>query len=111
MKNITKEEILELIEKKVDMVLLNALRPDSFAKVHIPDSINIPIRLSGFDEKVAEMFPNKKRMIITYCTGPGWKSSFDAAGRLEELGFTNVYEYQGGLKEWLKSRLPIIRGE
>ena len=110
MKTITKEEIQKLITDKQEFVLLNALRPDSFAKVHIPDSINIPIRLDGFDENVGEFIPNKEQMVITYCANPDWTSSADAAGRLEELGYKNVYDYEGGLKDWLKARLPVIRG-
>jgi len=70
MKTITKEEIQKLIADKQEFVLLNALRPDSFAKVHIPDSVNIPIRLEGFDENVGELIPNKEQMVITYCTNP-----------------------------------------
>ena len=41
MKIITTEEIQKLIKKEQEFVLVNALRPDSFAKAHIP------IRLKG----------------------------------------------------------------
>jgi rhodanese-related sulfurtransferase len=68
MKSIEKETIQKLIKDKEKFVLLNALRPDSFAKVHIPDSINIPIRLEGFDEKAKRLIPDKEQMVITYCT-------------------------------------------
>ena len=30
--------------------------------------------------------------------------------QFHELGYKNVYEYEGGLKDWLKARLPVIRG-
>ncbi len=70
MKQITKEEIQKLITDKQEFVLLNALLPAIFAKVHIPDSVNIPIRLDGFDEKVRKLIPNKEQMVITYCTNP-----------------------------------------
>jgi rhodanese-related sulfurtransferase len=26
---------------------------------------------------------------------------------VDELGYTNVWEYPGGLKEWMKKRLPV----
>jgi len=70
MKTITNEKIQKLIEDNSEFTLVDALRPDSFAKVHIPDSINLPIRLPGFDEKAKKLIPNKEQIVITYCTGP-----------------------------------------
>jgi hypothetical protein len=71
MKNITKEEIQKFIDDEIEFVFVNTLRPDSHAKVHIPESINIPIRLDGFDEKVSKLLPFKEQLIIVYCSGPG----------------------------------------
>ena len=70
MKLIEKEAIQKLIKEKEKFVLLNALKPESFVKVHLPDSVNIPIRLEGFDEKALKLIPEKDQMVITYCTNP-----------------------------------------
>jgi len=70
MKFIEKETIQKLIKEKERFILLNALSPDSFAKVHLPDSVNIPIRLEGFDETAYELIPEKEQMVITYCADP-----------------------------------------
>jgi rhodanese-related sulfurtransferase len=71
MKQVEKNEILKLIDDKEDFVLVNALRPDGFAKVHIPESINLPIRLEGFDKLALENIPQKDKKVIVYCAGPG----------------------------------------
>lgn len=70
MKKIEKEDIQKLLKEKQDFVLVDALKPDSFAKVHIPNSINLPIRLEGFDEKAQQAIPDKEQIVITYCTNP-----------------------------------------
>ena len=71
MKTITREEIQKLIKEKQIFVLVDALRQDSFDKVHIPNSINLPIRLPDFNELALKLIPNKKQLIVTYCTGAG----------------------------------------
>ncbi|MCF7794389.1 MAG: rhodanese-like domain-containing protein [Candidatus Cloacimonetes bacterium] len=72
MKLIEKEEIKRLLDSKTHFALVNALRPADHAKVHIPNSINLPIRLDGFDELAGELIPDKER-----------KSSYTALARAE----------------------------
>jgi len=68
METITAEEIIELQKAKKSFVLLNVLNPESHDKVHIAESINIPVRLPGFEEKVLQQLSDKEQLIITYCT-------------------------------------------
>lgn len=70
MQHITREQIQEMIDNKKDFMLINVLRPDSFANVHIPMSVNIPIRLDGFDEKAADLIKDKNTNLVVHCSGP-----------------------------------------
>ncbi len=109
MKLITLVEIQTLQNTNTDFIFVNALLPQIFEKSHIPGSINLPIKQDDFDDLAAKYLPDLNAKIITYCTGPKWKSSHKAAVRLEELGYSDVQEFKGGLFDWAKARLPLIR--
>ena len=43
---------------------------------------------------------DKREMILCYCTCPANETGNRAAKRLMELGFRNVYVFEGGLRAW-----------
>jgi phage shock protein E len=66
-KNVTAEELKQLIDQKEKMVLVDARTVGEFRDGHIPTSINIP------PEKIKEISQylpeNKDELIIFYCRG------------------------------------------
>ena len=99
-KSLKKEKLREMIDKGEDFVLVNVLSEESFWKKHIPGSINIPVHEDGFKEKAKDLLPGKDEKIVVYCASFDCSASPKAAKKLEELGYTNVYDYEGGIKEW-----------
>lgn len=53
--------------------------------------------------------PSKKGLIVVYCAGVGCPASGWLYDKLTKMGYTNVYEYPEGIKEWVKKGLPTIR--
>ena len=78
-------------------VLVDARTEDEYAKLHLPDAVNIPYLAVGVLAK--HIIPEKSTPVIVYCaTG---KRSMQAKNCLEYLGYKNVY-YLGGIQDMNK---------
>lgn len=105
MKAITRDELKMMNETEhEDFVLLNVLPRDAFNKQHIRTSINIPVQDDNFVDKVADVVGSKDRKVVVYCASFDCDASPKAARKLEEAGFTQVYDYEGGTQDWFEQR-------
>ena len=86
-----------------DFVLINVLPRDKFLKEHIRTSINIPGEDADFASKVEQVAGSKDREVVLYCASFECPASTDAAKKLDEAGFSHVYDYEGGTKDWLEN--------
>ncbi|MBB3189655.1 rhodanese-like domain-containing protein [Halomonas cerina] len=105
MQPITRDELKTMNEAEhEDFVLINVLAPEAFNKEHIRTSINIPVKDENFVEKVEGVVGCKYRKVVVYCANFDCDASPKAAKRLEEAGFTQVYDYEGGTKDWFEKK-------
>lgn len=106
LKFITKEVLLELMENRESFVLVEVLAEENYDTGHIPMAINIPV------DKLAEMapvqLPDKKQLIVVYCSDFLCTASTGAARFLQSMGYENVVDYKGGKDDWKKAGLPLI---
>ena len=109
MQTISAQELKQKLDRNEDFVLLNVLDEDSFQKEHIPQSGNIPLDEENFVEKVEQNAGSKDAEIILYCASVECPASEKAYEKLEEAGFSNLYEYEGGMKTWKEENLPVER--
>jgi rhodanese-related sulfurtransferase len=86
--------------------LVNVLKPEAFAAEHIPVSINIPV---GNEEEFEKRF-SKDKDIVLYCASSQCDASPTVAKRLSEQGFTHIYDYEAGMKDWKESGGPVETG-
>jgi rhodanese-related sulfurtransferase len=107
MDTVTAIDLRQKLESATDMILINTLGTDSFRAKRIPGSINIPA--GNIMERAEQVLPDKEQEIIVYCGGPDCSASPKAARKLSELGYTNVYDFEGGLTGWLREDLPLKR--
>ena len=82
--------------------LINVLMPTTYNDCHIKDSINVP--LDKLADYVREL--PKDSELIVYCASYICPVSKRAWRLLTELGFTNVYAYEGGMAEWYQKGYP-----
>lgn len=87
-----------------DFVLINVLPREAFNQEHIRTSINIPVKDENFVETVERVSGGKDRKIVVYCANFHCNASPTAAKKLEEAGFTQVYDYEGGTEDWFKQK-------
>jgi len=105
MQALTREELKRMNEvEHDDFVLINVLSPEQFNKQHIRTSINIPHKNADFAETVEEVAGSKDRKVVVYCASVDCDASPTAAGKLEDAGFTQVYDYEGGTRDWFKQK-------
>lgn len=94
-----------------DAVVINVLAPEEFEKAHIPETHNVPVADDDFVDEVTELVGDEDAAVVVYCAGPECDASPKAAARLEDAGFTRVYDYEGGMKAWLAAGNEVERAE
>lgn len=111
MQTLTTEQVKQIKEGNQDFTLINVLPEQKFQAAHIPGSLNIPVGEQDFVNKVEEAAGGKDRKVVVYCASPECDASPKAARQLDEAGFTNVYDYEGGTSAWREANLPVDGSE
>lgn len=110
MDTLTTHELLLLLEDEPGTVVINVLDEDEFATAHIPRSYNVPVSRDKFEEQVEELVGSVETATVVYSADIECDASDNAAMKLEKAGFTRVYNYEGGLREWIEVGRRIERG-
>ena len=96
--HISTKELKEKLDSGGEFVLVNALDEKSFEKRHIPGSINVPN--SEVRKKAPKKLEDKDKETIVYCASRSCDASTKAAEKLEDMGYTNVVEFDAGIAGW-----------
>jgi rhodanese-related sulfurtransferase len=107
MRAIGHQDIGNLVKAEAALVVEVLDRP-YFRKFHLPGAVNIPIN-GNFDAGIRHHAPDRSRPVIVYCLDAACDASRRAAARLEALGYTRVYDYEGGKMDWKQAGLPTER--
>lgn len=86
-----------------DAVLLDVREAKELEGGKLPNAVQIP--LSQLDARAAELAKMTGRPIIVYCAR-GQRSRMAGAG-LAKLGFTEIYQLNGGVRAWKDAGLPL----
>jgi rhodanese-related sulfurtransferase len=84
-------------------VVVDVCEAEEFATGHIGGAKNIP--LGQLEDKLAQQVKNKTLPLILVCQS-GARSG-RAVAVAKKLGYENVQNLAGGLKEWTKVNLPV----
>jgi thioredoxin len=94
--SISPKEFAEKIKTSDHPQILDVRTPDEFESDHIENAKNVNWNGADFETKAAAL--DKSKPVFVYCLSGG--RSKKAAAKLSELGFTNVYELDGGFLNW-----------
>ncbi|MFY7813603.1 MAG: thioredoxin domain-containing protein [Chryseobacterium taeanense] len=98
-------EFSKKLDQTKDAQLVDVRTPGEFRNGHLKNAMNIDWNADDFTEKVKVL--DKEKPVFLYCmSGP---RSTAAAAKLQEMGFKNVYEMQGGMMKWRNANLPEIK--
>ena len=101
----TATELKEALASETPPVVVDALSAESYAATHIKGSISLP--LDQIQAMAAQQLPDKSARIVVYCASFHCGASTSAATALKKLGYTNVYDFKGGLKQWRELGWPV----
>lgn len=82
-----------------------------FEEGHIKGAFNLFVY--EYDERFesfVQKFPDRDRLIVTYCSGRECEDSHLLADDLEQDGYTNVRVFIDGFPAWEKEGLPVETG-
>jgi rhodanese-related sulfurtransferase len=101
-RTITAEELKGKMGKNNGLTVINALDKETYDDCRITGSINIPLNV--LKDRVKDWDRNKE--IVTYCAQETCPVSREAFEILASMGFTNIYAYEGGMREWKQKGFP-----
>ena len=87
---ITTNKALELIDNGA--IVIDVRSVDEYGTGHIPNAVNIPL------DQIDGVGYDKNLTIIVYCQS-GIRSQ-EAAQKLADMGYTSLYNLDGGLINW-----------
>jgi len=104
-KKITKEEIMEKINRGEKFRLIDVRDTPDYEKEHIVGAIHLLIGEMMPDR--LEALVEKDDLIITYSEDLNCPAKTIAAQKLVDMGYTNVFAYEGSWNEWKESGYPV----
>lgn len=97
MENLTQEEWVEQLEKDNNAIVLDVRTDAEIAEGIIPNAIHLDIyKGQDFIDALEELDKNKSYYV--YCRSGN--RSGQACQIMEELGFENAYNLEGGMLQW-----------
>jgi phage shock protein E len=106
-RNLDPRESRLLIRERADdpdFVILDVRTPQEHKMGRIEGSVNIDYHSASFEAELGKL--EKGRTYLVYCL-VGMRSR-NAADMMEELGFEDVINMVGGIRQWHREGLPIV---
>jgi rhodanese-related sulfurtransferase len=105
---ISADELKNVLEGPRPPVLINTLPRSAHEARHIPGSINVA---TDDVDRIETLVPNKDEAIVVYCANADCTASLKAAQRLEEMGYTNVADFEDGYAGWRQAGYELVGTE
>lgn len=102
------QQIIDLITKTPDIVILDNRKQEDFAAGHIEGAVRL-IDTDVTPDALAKAIKAKDAPVLFYCNGLKCGRAAKAAEKAIELGYNKVYYYALGMDEWNKQGLPVVR--
>ena len=104
-KNVSAAEFKDLIADRADAILLDVRTPDEVAQGVIRNAANIDFYDGSFIAALDKL--DKSKPVLIYCRS-GRRSGV-AMSKMSELGFTEIYNLQGGIIEWANAGEEVVK--
>ena len=104
-KIINRDELMKMVKGDGKFKLVDVLDKAHFDMEHIKGAINLPV--NEIDKDADKILKDKNEKIVTYCASFDCQASTNAANKLLTMGYKNVWDYKGGLKDYKEANLPL----
>ena len=95
----------KLNEELGSIQLIDVRTPEEFAEGHLENAKNMNYYDDDFKQQLSVLDKNQK--VYVYCKKGGRSSS--AAELLSEMGFTEIYDLEGGMDNWKDKGLKTVK--
>jgi len=92
-------------EGRAGLVVLDVRTPGEFAAGHLANAVNLDFYNPGFADAVAAL--DRETPYVLYCRSDA--KSTEVREMMRALGFTEVYEIDGGIVAWVEEGRPFVR--
>ncbi len=87
------------------VTIIDARTPEEYRGACLEESINIDFLDKEFSPKIEKLPKNAKYLV--YC-GSGGRSA-KACELMDQKGFSDVFNLEGGITAWVKEDLPVFK--
>ncbi len=98
LRNLSPEDFKSAIESQPGAILIDCRTPGEFAFSRLPAAVNFNYLSQNFVEEMEKMDP--EAIYLVYCRSE--RRSLRTCTLLQNGGFKNVYNLDGGLVSWLE---------
>ena len=104
---VSAEEAIEMILANPELIVIDSRKKTEYIKGHIEGAINILNTELG-SEELEFITTDKNTPLLFYCNGVRCLRSSDSLTKAVGWGYTNLFWFRGGWKEWTEKRLPMV---
>ena len=104
---VSAEEVIEMILGNPELIVIDSRKKTEYIKGHIEGAINVTNTELG-PEELEFIAPDKNTALLFYCNGVRCLRSSDSLTKAAGWGYTNLFWFRGGWKEWTDKRLPVV---
>jgi rhodanese-related sulfurtransferase len=105
-KTVSATEIVALIQRNPDLVIIDNRRAEDFNGGHIEGSIRL-IDTDITNPETLERHVKRDQQVLFLCNGPRCGRAAKAAERAVTWGWKNVFYYYAGMEDWRQQNLPL----
>jgi len=104
---VSAEETVDMILSNQEPVVIDSRKKAEYIKGHIEGAINI-LNTELTREGLDSIIPARDTPVLFYCNGVRCLRSSDSLAKAVSWGYTNLFWFRGGWKEWTEKRLPVV---
>jgi rhodanese-related sulfurtransferase len=105
---ISAEQLIELVEKHPDLVIIDSRKASDRDKGFIEGSKHL-VDTDTTPESLAKVAPNKAAPVAFFCNGVKCGRSGKAAQVAVKAGYTKIYWFRNGWEEWTAKGFPVSK--
>ncbi len=101
---VDRDTLVRMRQSGTPLILIDVLTHESYHQAHIPGSINIPLPVL---RQLAPVLLGHTERLVVYCANFACSASATAVRLLQQIGYTQVWDYTGGIEDWDAGGLPL----
>lgn len=101
------EQLIELVNEIPELILIDSRIRSDRKQGYIEGSLSLP-DINTRCDSLAGHIPSKNTPVLFYCNGVKCGRSGKAVTIAVGCGYSNIYWFRGGFKEWLAKGYPYL---